>query len=383
ADRILAHEAHARRGWIGEAAGDGGDVAQADGAVAGADREVADVVDRGEGAVHAQLHALAGCFEEAARRHRVLLRQRLLDGRHRDAERGQPGIADLDPDPLVLQADQLDLADVVDALQLQLHAVGVVLEHGVVEALAGERVDVAEGVAELVVEERADHALGQGRADVADLLAHLVPELRHVARVHRVARHEDHLRFARPRVRADELVLAGLHQLVLDALGDLARDLLGGGARPQGAHHHRLEGERRVFRAPQLQVRQRAADGDHDHRVQHQAAVAQRPLGQVEAHGSALRRAGVCAAMPRARARPGPGGTGRHALRRAWVAPPRLHGSHRDRSTEARAVVASATGRLSRSTGVTAWPSRSRWPPAVTTRSSGSSPDSTGTRSWP
>src|SRR5690606_10674092 len=120
---------------------DAGDVAQADAAVAGADREVADLLDRSEGAIHAQLHTVAGRLEEAGGRHRVLLRQRLPHRFHRDAQRGQAGIADLDPDALVLQADQLDLADVVDALQLQLYAVGVVLEHGVVEALAGKRVD--------------------------------------------------------------------------------------------------------------------------------------------------------------------------------------------------------------------------------------------------
>src|SRR5690606_11094430 len=185
ADRALAQVAHARCGLIGETAGDGGEVAQTDGAITGVDRERTDILHRAERAVHAQLEAVGRSLEEARRHHRVLLRQRLLHGLDRDPKRGQAGVADLDPDPLVLQPDQLHLADVGDARKLGLQAVGVVLEHGVVKTLAGERVDVPERVAELVVEERADHALGQGRADVTDLLAHLVPELGHVARAHR------------------------------------------------------------------------------------------------------------------------------------------------------------------------------------------------------
>jgi hypothetical protein len=48
-------------------------------------------------------------------------------------------------------------------------------QRGEVEAVAGERVDGDEGVAELVVEERAEDALRQRVPHVADLLAHLVP----------------------------------------------------------------------------------------------------------------------------------------------------------------------------------------------------------------
>ena len=177
ADRVLAHEAHARRGRIGEAALHGGDVAEAERAIAGADREFADLLDRIELAGDAQVHAVGAGLEEAGRGHRVLFLQRLLHRRQRHAQRGELGVAQLDPDLLVLQADQVDLADVGCALQFQLDALGIVLQHRVVEALAGQRVDVAEGVAEFVVEERTDHAFGQRRADVADLLAHLVPEV--------------------------------------------------------------------------------------------------------------------------------------------------------------------------------------------------------------
>ncbi|MNZ67009.1 hypothetical protein D3C78_852440 [compost metagenome] len=177
ADGILAHEAHARRRRVVEATVHVGHVADAEGAVADADGEPADVVDRVEAPGNPQLHAVAVSLEEASSGDRVLLLQRLLHRGQRHAEGGQLGIRQVDPDLLVLQADQFDLADVLDALQLQLQTVGVVLQHRVVETLAGQRIDIAEGGAELIVEERPYHALRQGEADIADLLANLVPEL--------------------------------------------------------------------------------------------------------------------------------------------------------------------------------------------------------------
>jgi hypothetical protein len=45
------------------------------------------------------------------------------------------------------------------------------------ETVARERVDVAERVAEFVVEERSLDSLRQGVADVAHLLAHLIPRV--------------------------------------------------------------------------------------------------------------------------------------------------------------------------------------------------------------
>ena len=106
--------------------------------------------------------------------------------------------------------------------------------------------------------------------------------LGHVVGVHRVADHEHHLRLARPRVAADEFVVAGLQQLFLDPLGDLPRHLVGGGARPHRAHHHDLEGEGRIFRLAQLGVRPDPEHGQQEHEVPHQRAVAQGPFGDVE-----------------------------------------------------------------------------------------------------
>src|SRR3546814_7139638 len=56
AERVAAHEAHFRRRRIAESALDRGDVAQAHGAVAGADREVADGLHRSERTARSEEH---------------------------------------------------------------------------------------------------------------------------------------------------------------------------------------------------------------------------------------------------------------------------------------------------------------------------------------
>jgi hypothetical protein len=76
-------------------------------------------------------------------------------------------------------------------------------------------------------------------------------------------------------------------QLLLDAFGDLLLDFVRRRARPQGAHDHRLEGEVRVLGAAELEVREHAAEHQHDDQVGDHRAVAQRPFGKIEMrHGT-------------------------------------------------------------------------------------------------
>lgn len=123
-----------------------GDIADAEGTVTHADGELANLFDAVEAPAHPQLQALAGCFEEAGGAHRVLLLQGLLHRLQWHAKGGQLEVGELDPDFLVLQADQLDLAHILDPLQLDLDAIGVILEQRVVEALTGQRIDITEVV---------------------------------------------------------------------------------------------------------------------------------------------------------------------------------------------------------------------------------------------
>ena len=333
ADRVLAHEAHLRRGRIDEAAVHrrrrrrGGTVRSP--ARIGKSRIAS---TESNAPLDAQLHAVAARFRRSRPASpRSAASSACCTAASGDAERGQLACCDARsqifsscrPTRSTLPTSGTRCSSSCDAL-------GVVLQHRVVEAVAGERVDVAEGVAELVVEERADTPSRQRRRGcrrpscAPGTTAPARPSDGIESRAMKITCDSPGREYA-----ADELVLAGRHQLLLDALGDLrATTSSRGRARPQRAHHHRLEGEGRVLRLAEVPVRPRADQREHQHRVDHQRAVAQRPLGQVEAAHASLRL----------------GGDGR------------------------------STGRLSRSTGATRWPSRSRCPPAATTQSLGATP---------
>jgi CBS domain-containing protein len=179
-----------------------GDVAEPEQLAVRANGEVADRLDRIERTAGAQVDAVAGGLETAGGSDRVLRFEHALHVGETHAERGELGVGQLDVDLLVLAADQLHLGHVRHAQQLELDALGIVAQLRVVVAVAGECVDVAEGVAEFVVEERALHAGRQGVANVADLLAHLVEHLGHARRRQRILEHHEHLRFAGARVAA-------------------------------------------------------------------------------------------------------------------------------------------------------------------------------------
>jgi len=127
------------------------------------------------------------------------------------------------------------------------------------EAVAGQGVDVAEDIAEFVVEEGALDAARQRVANVADLLAHLVEDVRHVAGGRAVLDEEHHGRFAGPREARNAVDERRFLQFLLDLVGHLLFDLARRGTRPQGPDDHDLEGEGRIFRLAQ------AAVGDDAH----------------------------------------------------------------------------------------------------------------------
>ena len=139
---------------------------------------------------------------------------------------GELAVGNVDEDLALLLAEHLDLVDVGDLEQPLAHVFGVVDDRLVARALAGQRVDRDIDVGIFVVEERPEHALRNVLPHVADLLAHLVPELLHVARRRRILEHDLHRREARPREGADLLEPGQRLQPGLDAVGDLPLHLL-------------------------------------------------------------------------------------------------------------------------------------------------------------
>ena len=108
----------------------------------------------------------------------------------------------------------------------------------------------------------------QRGAHVGDALAGLVPAVAHLFGRRAVFEFDDDQRLAWPGVAADGVGLRHFLQRALDLVGHLLGDLLRGGPGPEGLHHHRPEGEWRVYVLAQLKV------GRHAQRHQHHQEVA-------------------------------------------------------------------------------------------------------------
>ena len=223
-----------------------------------------------------------GGLHRAGRVHGVGRGQGRGDQRRVDAERRQLGVGRLDIDLRVLHAHQLDLVDVGDAQEFIARGVGEVAQLGRAEAVAGDRIQAAEGVAELVVEVRTAHALRQRVLDVAELLAHLVPHLRHRGRRRVLAQVDLDLRDARLGVAAGVVDLGHFLQLLLQLVGHLLGHLLRRAAGPVRLHDHGLDGELGVFLLAELSVGEHPRDAEQQQQEDDHLRVLQRPLGEVD-----------------------------------------------------------------------------------------------------
>ena len=142
---------------------------------------------------------------------------------------------ELQIDFLVLSAEKVDLRNVGNAEQLGSHALGIIAQLAVGEAIRSQREDQGIGIAELVVEEGTLHALWQGVFDVADLLSHLVPEIGHVRRTGGVLQINEHYGLAGLGVAPHVIKVGQLFELLLNAVGNLPHRLQGGGPGPQAS----------------------------------------------------------------------------------------------------------------------------------------------------
>ena len=205
----------------------------------------------------------------------------------RDAERGELGVAELDEDLLRPLADDVDLVDVGDAQQPLADVLGARLELGEAQPVGGQHVDRRIDVAVLVVEVRADDAGRQVAADVADLLAHLVPELLHLGGRRLVDEVDLDEGDARLRIALDAVEIGQLLQLLLDLVGDLGLHLGRGGARPGDVDDHGLDGEGGIFGAAEIEVGVGPGGAEQEDHEQDERPMRDRPFGEIEAlHGA-------------------------------------------------------------------------------------------------
>ncbi len=286
ADPVLAVDAERRLRRIGRAAGDMGDVAEADDPPVGDEVNRQQVLLGAERAGDADQDALLAGLHHAGGGDGVLRLQGGDQGRTVDAEAGELGSRELHIHP-----QQVDLGDIRQLQQPVAHVVQIIAQLAVGEPVRGEAVDDAVGVAELVIEARPHQALGQRALDVADLLAHLVPDVRNRARRGGVLQVDEDRGIAGGG-EAFQIVEAGrLLQLALQPVGHLLDGVGQRRAWQGGLHHHGLDGEFGILAAAELHVGADAGDDDGDHEVGDQRTVADRPFGKVEAaHWAASNR---------------------------------------------------------------------------------------------
>ena len=247
-----------------------------------ANRHVCQLLHCIELATHPHLHDVQGGLHRTCRLHRVLLAEL---GQHLvevQAQLGQALLRDLDVQLFVLRAEQLHFGHVRHPQQALAHIVRKRFEFRVVKAFAFQRVDHAIHIAEVVVKEWAHHALGQRATHVADLFAHAVPDVGHLAALAGVFDLENDLGLAGLGVAADFVGVLHLLQGALQLVGDLLGHLLGRRPRPIGADHHGAEGKGRVFILPELKVGSSPQEHEHDHQVAGQRRMLQRPFGEVK-----------------------------------------------------------------------------------------------------
>ena len=220
-DGVLAHVANLLCRRIDITAIDVGNIAESEQAAAGLDADFADALHGVEAPGNAQIHPVRAGVDRARRRHGILSAQDLEYGQWIDTERRQFPVGNLDVDLLFLVADDLGLGDVRNPKNLLAHLLDIVLQFRVGVAVSGERVEVAEDVAEFVVEERPDCATRKRVAHVADFFAHLVPHIRNNLRCGRILQGNENSGLAGLGVRAHVVQERRLLKFLFKALGDL------------------------------------------------------------------------------------------------------------------------------------------------------------------
>ena len=206
----------------------------------------------------------------------------------RDAERCELRMAEFDEDPLRALADEVYLVHIRNPQQALPDVFGPGLQLSRAQAICGQHVKGRIDIAIFVVEARADDAGRQIAADIADLLADLVPQILDLGRRCLIGEEDADEGDARSRIAFDPVEIGKLLEFLLDLVGNLGLHLIGRGAWPGGAHHHGLDGEGGIFGASEIEIRIDPGTRDEEDQEQNECSVCDRPFGQVETFHCAL-----------------------------------------------------------------------------------------------
>jgi hypothetical protein len=246
-DPLFAVDPEHRLGGVGGPARDARDVAQPNcPAVLRDEVDGQDVLHGPERTGNPNKDLLVCRLHHAGRRDGVLRLQRGNQVGAVNTQTRQLFGGEFNVDAFVLRTEDIDFRNIRHLQELFADINDVIPQLPVGEAVRGEAVDDAIGVAELVIEANTS-ALRQRGLDVVHLLAHLVPDVRHLGLGCCVLQIYEDRGLARGRV-ALQIVQAGRFlQLALDAIGDLLERIADGGTRPCRLHHHGPDREVRIF----------------------------------------------------------------------------------------------------------------------------------------
>ena len=214
----------------------------------------------------AHRHALRPGLDHPGGGHGVLFLQAFKDVLLVKAKGRQFAGREVQVERFVLLADGHHLAAIGYIANAGTHLLYIVaqLTHG--EAVAGEGEDGAVDIAELIVKPRALNALGEVAANVADLFAHLIPDMGDGIGLGGVLEEHKHRGLTGAGVALYIVEGVQLFELFLDAVGDLQTSFVDRSTGPFGLDDHGLDGEGRVFSASEIDVRKNPGD----HRDKHQ-----------------------------------------------------------------------------------------------------------------
>ncbi len=239
-------------------------------------------VFRGELPTHTDGDALRPGGHEAGLRHRILRLQRGDDRLAIDAERCDLAGGKFQIDRLVLRPDNIDLADILDGQDLGARIFDEIAQLALRQPVTGKGKNVAEHITEAIVEERTLHAGGKLALDIADHVANATPGRLHIPRLGGGQKFEEDGGLAGGRFAAGIIERFQFLQLLLDTVRHLTADLFRRRTRPGGRDHHRLDGEVRIFFAPEIEIGKHARNQEDDHEIGDERAVRQCPFGEIE-----------------------------------------------------------------------------------------------------
>ncbi|MNF63189.1 hypothetical protein D3C84_448840 [compost metagenome] len=196
-----------------------------------------------------------------------------------DPQRRQFAGGEVQVEHFILLADHLDLAQPRHLTNLGAHLLDVIAQLAHRQAVSGKGVHRTEHITEFVVEPRPLQALGELAANVVDLLAHLVPDFRDVLGAGGVAQVHEDRGLTGPCIAFHIVEGVEFFELFLDAVGDLLEGFFLGRTRPAGLDDHGLDGERGVFLAAEVHVREHAHQQRDEHQIPDKRLMLEGPFG--------------------------------------------------------------------------------------------------------